>query len=128
MFLIRVRWCCCERYALNTCTLLSNTYNQLPHPSYHIELHRKTESHTANEETPHLLWNPKVYYRVHKSPLSVRTLSEMNLIRTLTLNFPKIHFNIVLTSKPRFSPPICTTSPIYFMLLDFIILTMLLFR
>jgi len=48
---------------------------------------------------PQLLWNPKVYYHVHKILVSV--LSQMNAGPILTLSFFKIHFNIVFSFMPR---------------------------
>ena len=28
----------------------------------------EANSSTASQETPHILWNPNIYYRIHKSP------------------------------------------------------------
>jgi hypothetical protein len=55
---------------------------------------------SASKDIPCLLRNPKVYYRVHKTPSPVPDLSHMNPIHTIKPYFPKIYFTI-LPSTPR---------------------------
>jgi len=43
---------------------------------------REASSHLTRQEIPHLFWNPKVHYSVHKSPLLVLIQSQINPIHT----------------------------------------------
>jgi hypothetical protein len=65
-------------------------------------------AYSASHEILRNLWNQKVHYSVHKSPLPVTILSPMNPIHIPTHSFPEIHTNVVLPSTPRsskWSPP-----------------------
>jgi hypothetical protein len=49
----------------------------------------------ASQEFPSILWNPKVFYRVHKSLPIVSVLSQIDPVHTIPCYLSKIQLNIV---------------------------------
>jgi hypothetical protein len=55
----------------------------------------ETNNLSATQEY-HILWNPKVHYRIHNSPPLVPMLGQINTVHTNPFCFSKIHFNTIL--------------------------------
>jgi len=99
----------------------------------------KTNSPSASQEIPGILWNPKIHDRVHKSLALLSILSHINPIHYLSLF--NVHFSIILPSTSGFSKwplslnfphqssicisplPTRATCPAHLTLLDYIPLT-----
>jgi hypothetical protein len=50
----------------------------------------KANSHSASQEIPLILWNPKVHYHVYNSLPLVSILKHIQLVLNYPPNFPKI--------------------------------------
>ena len=99
---------------------------------------REASRFSATQEIPHILWNPKAHYRIHRYPPPAPILSQLDPVRTPTFYFLKIRVNIILLSTPGFprlalslrfphqnpvytsSLPISATCPAHLILLDII--------
>jgi hypothetical protein len=59
--------------------------------------------HSASQDIPCPLWNPKVHYCVHISLPLVPILIQIDPVHTLPPCFPKIHSNVIFPSTSKSS-------------------------
>ena len=56
---------------------------------------REANRFSASRETPRILWNPRVHYRVYKSPPPLPILNQINSVHAPTSHFLQIQLNIL---------------------------------
>ena len=80
----------------------------------------KANSYSDAQDIPRTLRNPKVHYHIHNSQSIVPIPRQINPVYSLPSDVFKIHFNIILPYKPRYSKcplsfrfphqnPVCTS-------------------
>jgi hypothetical protein len=57
----------------------------------------EANSRSATQEFRNNLWNPNVYYSVHRGPPLVPILDQINPVHTIPLYFSKINFTIIFS-------------------------------
>jgi hypothetical protein len=80
------------------CSYWSSKCRNSPRPyllTYGAEPFLRTCQLCSTQELPSILWNPKIHYRVHRSPPLVPILSQIDPVHVIPSYLSEIYFNIV---------------------------------
>ena len=87
----------CFNAAILSALLLTNQPNK--YLTYYLTNCMEQSPSEVSQEIPHILWNPKVHYHMHKSPPRFPVPSQTDTVHAL----PHVHFNIILPSMSECS-------------------------
>jgi hypothetical protein len=59
------------------------------------------DNHSAYQESPIFLWNPKIHCHVQKNLVLDPVLSQINSVLSLELYLSNTEYNNILSSSPR---------------------------